>query len=180
MDLRVQRTRKNIINAFLKLRSKKPLEKISVKELAELAQINKATFYLHYKDVYDLSETLENELIENIFAGIEHPDAAVSNPKLFTRELADAFISHRAMIGIVFSGERSGILIDRIETRVKESIFDKYPDYRNNAEINILLTYSIKGGYYAFMENIGYDMNTLLSVLCDMAECVTHKIVGNN
>ena len=180
MDLRVQRTRKNIINAFLKLRSKKPLEKISVKELAELAQINKATFYLHYKDVYDLSETLENELIDNIFAGIEHPDAAVSNPKLFTRELADAFISHRAMIGIVFSGERSGILIDRIETRVKESIFDKYPDYRNNAEINILLTYSIKGGYYAFMENIGYDMNTLLSVLCDMAECVTHKIVGNN
>lgn len=180
MDLRVQRTRKNIINAFLKLRSKKPLEKISVKELAELAEINKATFYLHYKDVYDLSETLENELIENIFAGIEHPDAAVSNPKLFTRELADAFISHRAMIDIVFSGERSGILIDRIETRVKESIFDKYPDYRNNAEINILLTYSIKGGYYAFMENIGYDMNTLLSVLCDMAECVTHKIVGNN
>ena len=179
MDLRVQRTRKNIINAFLKLRSKKPLEKISVKELAELAEINKATFYLHYKDVYDLSETLENDLIENIFAGIEHPDAAVSNPKLFTRELADAFISHRAMIDIVFSGERSGILIDRIETRVKDVIFNKYPDYRNSPKANIFLTYSIKGGHYAFTENIGYDMDTLLSVIGDMAECVTQRIIGN-
>lgn len=180
MDLRVQRTRKNIINAFLKLRAEKPLEKISVKELAELAEINKATFYLHYKDIYDLSETLENELIENIFAGIEHPDAVVSNPKLFTRELANAFLSNRAMIDIVFSGERSGILIDRVEVRVKDFIFYTYPNYRNSAEINIFLTYSIKGGHYAFIENIGYDVDTLLSVIGDMAECVTQRIIGNN
>lgn len=179
MDLRVQRTRKNIINAFLKLRSKKALEKISVKELAELAQINKATFYLHYKDIYDLSEILENELIENIFAGIDHPDAAISNPKLFTKELADAFISHRAMIDIVFSDERSGILINRVETRVKDVIFNKYPDFRNSSKINIFLTYSIKGGYYAFIENIGYDMDTLLSVIGDMTECVTQRIIPN-
>ncbi len=180
MDLRVQRTRKNIINAFLTLRAKRPLEKISVKELAELAQINKATFYLHYRDIYDLSETLENELIENIFAGIEHPDAVISDPKFFTRELADAFMSHRAMIDIVFSGERNSILIDRVEARIKDFIFDKQPNYRNSAKINIFLTYSIKGGYYAFNENIAYDMDTLLSVIGDMAECVTREIIGNN
>ena len=46
MDLRVKKTRRSIINAFLMLRANKPLEKITVKELAELAMINKATFYL--------------------------------------------------------------------------------------------------------------------------------------
>ena len=55
MDLRTERTKRSIINAFLELRSQKPLEKITVKELSELAFINKATFYTHYQDIYDLS-----------------------------------------------------------------------------------------------------------------------------
>ena len=37
MDLRTERTKRSIANAFLELRKHKPLEKISVKELAELA-----------------------------------------------------------------------------------------------------------------------------------------------
>ena len=52
MDLRVKKTKNSIINAFLKLRAKKSLERITVKELSDLAEINKATFYLHYKDIY--------------------------------------------------------------------------------------------------------------------------------
>ena len=55
MDLRTEKTKRSIINSFLELRSRKPLEKITVKELSEKAEINKATFYLHYHDIYDLS-----------------------------------------------------------------------------------------------------------------------------
>lgn len=44
MDLRIERTRRSIINAFIELRSAKNIEKITVKELAEKACINKATF----------------------------------------------------------------------------------------------------------------------------------------
>ena len=54
MDLRRQRTKNSIINAFIQLRASKPLEKITVKELSELAYINKATFYTYYQDIYDL------------------------------------------------------------------------------------------------------------------------------
>lgn len=41
MDLRAQRTRRSIINAFIELRALKPLEKITVKELSERALITK-------------------------------------------------------------------------------------------------------------------------------------------
>ena len=34
MDLRVEKTRKSIINAFIALRAKKPLEKITIKDLS--------------------------------------------------------------------------------------------------------------------------------------------------
>ena len=48
MDLRTERTKRSIANAFLELRKQKPIEKITVKELAELAFINKATCYVTF------------------------------------------------------------------------------------------------------------------------------------
>lgn len=66
MDLRVQKTKNSILDAFIELRSEKPLEKITVKELADRARISKQTFYLHYKDIYDLSEQLEQELVKSL------------------------------------------------------------------------------------------------------------------
>ena len=62
MDLRIEKTEKGIRNAFIELRSSKPLEKITIKELCEHAYINKSTFYSHYKDIYDLSERMEEEV----------------------------------------------------------------------------------------------------------------------
>ena len=58
MDLRIEKTERGIKNAFIELRSRKPLEKITVKELCESARINKSTFYAHYKDIYDLSDAM--------------------------------------------------------------------------------------------------------------------------
>ena len=55
MDLREKKTLRAIRTAFLQLRGQRPLEKITVKELCELAEISKATFYIHYRDLYDLS-----------------------------------------------------------------------------------------------------------------------------
>ena len=59
MDLRTRKTKKALHNAFLQLRAKKDLERITVKELTELAEVSKATFYLHYRDIYDLSDHLQ-------------------------------------------------------------------------------------------------------------------------
>lgn len=52
-----------IKDAFLDLLSKKNVRHITVRELCEKAQINRATFYTHYMDIYDLKEQLENELL---------------------------------------------------------------------------------------------------------------------
>ena len=57
-DRRIVRTRASIADAFLALRRKKPLERITVRELCEAAGINKSTFYTHYRDIYDLSDAM--------------------------------------------------------------------------------------------------------------------------
>ena len=53
-DKRVIKTLEGIEKAFLELLSVKPVEKVTVTELADLARINKGTFYLHYQDIPDL------------------------------------------------------------------------------------------------------------------------------
>ena len=179
MDLRVKKTKSAIINAFLQLRSKKPLERITVKELSDLAEINKATFYLHYKDIYDLSESLENELLDSVLGSIQHPNAVLSEPKVFIRELIDGFISNQSLIDIIFSNDRKGILVDRIESKIRGFIFENYPQSRDVPEINILLSFTIKGGYYAYTDNTQYDTAMLSEIISEMAEQLTGSIFGN-
>lgn len=61
-DRRVRRTRTAIHSAFLKLIFEKDMNKITIKELCERADINKSTFYLHYQDIYDLEEQFKEEI----------------------------------------------------------------------------------------------------------------------
>ena len=56
MDKRIIRTRVSVFNALFDLSTEKSLDKISVIELCEKANINKSTFYLHYKSMDDCIE----------------------------------------------------------------------------------------------------------------------------
>ena len=91
MDLRTKKTRRSIKNAFLQLRASKDIERITVKELADLAEISKATFYLHYHDVYDLSDDLEKEVIQSCLDSIpadgETPDVEICGLKIHIEKI---------------------------------------------------------------------------------------------
>ena len=58
IDRRVRKTKQQLQDGFIQLRKQKDLKDITVKELCELTDLNRGTFYLHYKDIYDLSEQL--------------------------------------------------------------------------------------------------------------------------
>ena len=114
MDIRKERTKRSIYNAFIELRSRKPLEKLTVKELCEKAEINKSTFYVYYSDVYDLSEVIEDEIVTSVIKSIERPRDVIDNPKNFTRSLFIAYESQSSLISTVFSGSRSECLPRKI------------------------------------------------------------------
>ncbi len=63
-DSRVRRTKKLIRQGLTELAKEKSITKITVKELTDLIEINRGTFYLHYKDIFDLVECLEAELYQ--------------------------------------------------------------------------------------------------------------------
>ena len=101
MDRRIQKTRNSLFSAFIELRASKPIEKITVKELTEKANISKQTFYLHFQDIYDLSEYLENDALQSLIGDIPNPEYMLTNPAEASRQLCSAFINQGHLFSIL-------------------------------------------------------------------------------
>lgn len=170
MDVRVKKTRRSIVNAFLQLRSRKPLEKITIKELCALAEVNKSTFYAHFSDVFELSDQLEEETIRQIIANLPHPEYVLEYPGEFTREMLLACISQSALIDNLFSDNRSGQLVLKLEAALRDLIFQARPQYRDDPLANIYLSYAIFGGYYAMSNNRHYGDDVVINALSAITE----------
>ena len=74
MDRRVRKTRAQLRAGLARLMQKKNIKEITVKELVDEIDINRSTFYLHYTDIYQMLQSIEDELMEDILEAIkEHP-----------------------------------------------------------------------------------------------------------
>lgn len=63
-DARSKYTQTMIRNSFIKLLNEKPLAQIKLKEVCELAGINRSTFYRYYQDTFDWAEKMEAECLK--------------------------------------------------------------------------------------------------------------------
>ena len=163
MDLRIVKTRKNIREAFLELRAKNALEKIKVNRLCELALINKTTFYKHYRDVYELSEEIENESIKSIMDSFEHMNFLFINSDEFIKGLYEAFKSHKDEVMTLFSG-RMNVLIDKVE----KQLITHYPTLSRDPEKEIMTAFLLKGASHVLMES-KYEETVMLDALIKVA-----------
>lgn len=73
-DRRVKYTKMVLKESFIKLLEEKDISQISIKEICEDADINRATFYAHYSDQHDLLKKIEDELLDNIDAHLAEID----------------------------------------------------------------------------------------------------------
>ena len=171
MDPRKQKTQTSIINAFIQLRARKPLEKITVRELAQLADINKATFYLHYQDVYQLSHTLEAQTIQSILADIRHPEYFFQQPAVFIQELNCAILGQGALLHILFPGNYSQILADRLLEGLQNYLAQIYPGRKPTLKEDVTLAYMVYGSYFAYTLHQDHPEETL-KVTAEISELI--------
>ena len=65
MDRRIQKTRQIIMETLVELMSQKDFKKITINEIAESANVNRGTIYLHFVDKYDLlNQCVESSLTQ--------------------------------------------------------------------------------------------------------------------
>jgi AcrR family transcriptional regulator len=73
-DRRKRKTQHAIHSAFAKLLIIKDIKDITIRELCEEADINKSTFYLHYRDIYHCADCLMNYVVDKTIHVIEPYD----------------------------------------------------------------------------------------------------------
>lgn len=156
MDLRIQKTLEIIELEFLALRVKTPLNQIKVNHLCAKARINKSTFYRHYKDVFDLSDKIEDQTIDLVmrdFSGINNMFTA---PEDFIGGLVASISAYNQKVLTLFEG-RIDILVGKIEDRLKSHYLS--PDF--SAEEEIYLSFLIGGAVHVFLDpKFDFDTTT--------------------
>ena len=116
-DLRIQRTKESIREAFKQLMCEIDYEKITIKELTERARINRKTFYLHYSKLEDLLVEMRKIIIADYLKRME----AYKLPKdlpMFIRE----FFLHQEELGVfgqrIICTESNSYTLDRMSNLV--------------------------------------------------------------
>lgn len=153
------KSKRYIINVFLQIRAHKELERITVTEICEMADIHKSTFYKYFRDVYDLSAFLQQEVIDRIAQTLPDLENITKNRQQFTKDILMAYEANKQQISTLFSGSQSY----RLPILVKEKILRVLDDLEiqtiDRRELVMKVDFYIYGTYYAFIEE--NDMNEM-------------------
>lgn len=101
MDRRIKYTKKVIKETFLNLLEEKDIKKITVSEICELADVNRATFYRYYLDVYDLLDKIEDEFIEELKSALSSDNNYTISS--FSSDLLKVFLENKELVKILFN-----------------------------------------------------------------------------
>jgi len=115
-----------IKESFINLLEKKDISQITIKEICENADINRATFYAHYSDQYDLLRKIEDEFLDNIRNYINELDQKKykDNPVLLAEKVF-GYIKENAKLCKLLLSERGGL---NFQKRVMILLYDTIID----------------------------------------------------
>ncbi|MCD8764447.1 TetR/AcrR family transcriptional regulator [Staphylococcus hominis] len=95
-DRRVRKSKRAIKQAFIQLLKENNLDRITIQQISDLADVNRGTFYLNYEDKYALLDEMENEQIEEIkrFVDIRKMDLSTKTSDTFIDDFANNIIKN--------------------------------------------------------------------------------------
>ena len=167
-DLRVQKTKRALEEAFYKMRAKKALEEIKIKDLCSEAVINKATFYNYYGDIYEFSDVLENNVLKEGFDRFPSLELLFVAPEKFVDEVYTSF-SQNEKLKILFDG-RYDILVEKSEKLLIER-FDISKDIKRKFYAHFFIR-----GAFGILLNYQCEEKLKLKYLVEIAQCLIKNI----
>ena len=166
-DRRIKRTRYLLVHALTSLMLKKSIKDITVKELCESVDINRGTFYLHYKDIYDMLEQTEQELLEQfeqVFKNY-HPSVIRNTFRMFGEErmilISDAMRATGMDDGTYELGgqpvTKKGRLATLKDGTIAGSATNLFDCMKNAVNFGIPLAVAVKAATYNPAKSIGLE-----------------------
>lgn len=124
-DRRVRRTRAMLQQGLIRLMETKEIKDISVKELSDLADINRGTFYLHYSDIYDMLWKMEDELFLEFNEILDRTLTCESLSSETALQEIFAFLERHKDFARAIMGPHGDLaFVNRMKNLIKERIYN--------------------------------------------------------
>ena len=122
VDRRVRKTRTQLRECLITLLKEKKVQDITVRELTDMADLNRGTFYLHYKDVFDLLEKTEAELQEDFNQLVCKHDAVdlKQRPSVIFNEIYSLVYDNADLIEILLGENGDLNFVNRLKQLIRE------------------------------------------------------------
>ena len=149
MDKRVMKTRRAIYGAMTELLSVKPIEEITVTELAEAAEINRKTFYNYYSSVYMVADEMEDEIVARFEETLRAVDfeTLLQDPEMTFNTLAKLIVSDLDFYENMLTNRNQISFLKKIITSLKQRILTLYGHEisGNRERTEYILEYIVSG-----------------------------------
>ena len=133
-DRRIRKTKRLFRQGLAQLLAEKKLNEITVREISDLVDVNRGTFYLHYKDVYDLLEQIEKEMFEEFYAAINKyplPEKPLKRVPVFLQ--AFQFVAENADMCRILLGSNGDIaFVEKLKNVVRSKSLEALSSYAKN------------------------------------------------
>lgn len=149
VDRRVLKTKRAIKTAFARLLGEKELNDITISDIADLADINRKTFYNYYAGVYEVVDEIENEMAANFEAILTDNDfkQSLTHPYRIFEKLTAVINTDMDVFGYMMSMNANVNLSTKIVEKMKarsKAIVLSYID-EDEDRIDLMLEFMISG-----------------------------------
>jgi len=139
IDLRIRRTHKFLQEAMIELITEKGFEAITVGDIAERAMINRATFYRHYQDKYDLVAKIFEETASYL---VEHMKpvrkdsghVSMENPPEIWVQLFEHVAEHARLYRAMLGKNGSPWFAARMREHTIKLMYETEKQWKHNVE----------------------------------------------
>lgn len=187
VDNRSTRKTKNAIeNAFIELLQKKSIDKIRISEIVDRANVNRSTFYVHYFDVYDLLDSIENKLINELcnFNSIDLQNLVHKKETYNIVSTLEYIQKNKNIINTLMNSERGMQFYNKLANILREKSLNDFIEASNkyNSKFYEKATLFFVGGAMALVKDwLDNDTNTYSpSQLAAVLENIITLIMSGN
>ncbi len=184
LDKRIKKTKAAIKLALLKTVAQKDLSKVSISDIADAAQINRTTFYLHYKDVMSVWLEIESEIADSIcgtLQGIDVHDVYGGTYKVFS-EITSVINDLSEEQKKIFYSPNSDYIINRIKSALIEGTYRAFlrafPN-RTNDQYKYLVEFICAGAVDTYVDwAFNAKDSVKLETICHLISLSAEKLIN--
>lgn len=182
-DKRVIRTKKAIKSALFRIMEDKDISSITISELTAKANVNRRTFYTHYRNITDILNEIEGDLVAALGELVQKFDSSD-----FEASTYNLFLGLNELITVEFDYyfhlvrvDMRGMLMSRLKNVIKTSTDQLLENFckKHGQDASVVSAFIVGGFFNTYLEWHNHPADIPIERAAKLASCMVGLCVDN-